>query len=148
LLDVAAQVEDIPMALEIALCHDLLEDTHCDESALRQILNISGYNNKEVNIIIHTVNELTDVYTAEDFPNLNRKERKKLEAHRLWTISYLAQTIKYADLIDNTRSIVEHDKTFAKVYLQEKKYILLGMDKGLASLHSECCIQIQTLTLK
>ena len=37
----------------------------------------------------------------------------------------VVQTIKVADLIHNTWSIVEHDPKFAQVYLREKK-VLLG----------------------
>ena len=34
------------------------------------------------------------------------------------------QTIKCADLISNTSSIVDHDRVFAKVYLAEKRLTL------------------------
>ncbi len=37
------------------------------------------------------------------------------------------QTIKVADLIDNTKSIVPHDKDFAKVYLAEKDVLLQSL---------------------
>ncbi|HET8688145.1 MAG TPA: hypothetical protein VFM18_16035, partial [Methanosarcina sp.] len=41
-----------------------------------------------------------------------------------------AKTIKLADLIDNTSSIVEHDKDFAKIYLAEKKLLLEVLHDG------------------
>jgi hypothetical protein len=41
-----------------------------------------------------------------------------------------AQTIKLADLISNTRSIMEHDEAFAKTYLAEKRLLLEVMTKG------------------
>lgn len=45
-------------------------------------------------------------------------------------ISVNSQSIKYCDLIDNTKSIVQHDPGFAKVYLKEKFDLLQAMDKG------------------
>ena len=41
-----------------------------------------------------------------------------------------AKTIKLADLIDNTKSIVEHDPRFAKVYLEEKRLLLEVLKDG------------------
>jgi len=57
----------------------------------------------------------------------NRAERKRQEAERLWTVCEQAQTVKGADFISNTRSIVDHDLVFAKVYLPEKREALRGM---------------------
>jgi hypothetical protein len=34
------------------------------------------------------------------------------------------QTVKVADMIDNTSTIVEYDPKFAKVYLKEKRLLL------------------------
>ena len=41
-----------------------------------------------------------------------------------------AQTIKLADLINNTSSIVKHDTKFAKVYLREKALLLDVLTRG------------------
>jgi hypothetical protein len=41
-----------------------------------------------------------------------------------------AKTIKLADLIDNSRSIVERDPDFAKVYLAEKRELLAVLTDG------------------
>jgi hypothetical protein len=41
-----------------------------------------------------------------------------------------AQTIKLADLIDNTKTIVARDPKFAKVYLREKIALLHVLTKG------------------
>jgi hypothetical protein len=48
-----------------------------------------------------------------------------------------AQTIKLADLISNSRSIMEHDPEFARVYLEEKRLLLEVMTKGDATLMAE-----------
>jgi len=65
-------------------------------------------------------NMLTDYYTKEAYPNLNRKKRKELEALRMQNISPLAQNIKCCDIIDNTESILQYDDKFSKVYIPEK----------------------------
>jgi (p)ppGpp synthase/HD superfamily hydrolase len=131
LVNVANMVDEYGDFLyEVGLCHDLLEDTDTSYSQfLTMLLNI-GYSAKESSFIFNKVVELTDIYTHEDYPNLNRKARKELEAIRLYGVSYEAQTIKYADLIDNTSSIVEYDPGFAVKYLKEKEFILSGMSNG------------------
>lgn len=41
-----------------------------------------------------------------------------------------AQTVKYADIIDNAREIVEHDPDFAPVFLRECRALVNKMKKG------------------
>jgi hypothetical protein len=48
-----------------------------------------------------------------------------------------AQTIKLADLISNSKSIMEHDPAFAKTYLEEKRMMLAVMTKGDRGLHAQ-----------
>jgi (p)ppGpp synthase/HD superfamily hydrolase len=104
-----------------ALLHDVVEDTPV---AINEI-------NQEFGIIIgRIVEDLTDVYTSEAFPNIRRKERKLLECYRLSKVSGNAKTIKLADLINNTSSIVENDPGFAKVYLEEKTEMLTALTGG------------------
>ena len=107
---------DQPLNVIIAgLLHDIVEDT---EITLRNIEKVFGF---QVGLL---VDEVTDVYTKENYPNLNRRERKILECARIADISSSGKTIKLADLVDNTSSIVEHDKSFAKTYLIEKENML------------------------
>ena len=47
-----------------------------------------------------------------------------MDRQRLAESSREVQTIKVADLIDNTPSIVQHDPDFARVYLREKRDLL------------------------
>lgn len=124
--------------VEIALCHDLFEDTDCEENELRDFLINHSYQDSEADLILKGALELTDQYVPKNFPQINRKERKKLEAKRLGSISPLAQTVKYADLIDNTSSIVVQDPNFAKVYLHEKQDILNVMREGHPDLLKIC----------
>jgi (p)ppGpp synthase/HD superfamily hydrolase len=127
------------VAIAIALGHDLIED--CEgviKSTVRLYALKSGFNSDEAGQIADGVEELTDVFTKEAYPELNRKARKKLEAERLGTISYLSQSVKYADLLENTPSITNNDIKFAKVYVPEKIEILQHMDKGHPVLFEEC----------
>jgi len=128
-----------PDGIEIALCHDLFEDTKCTKTCLYEHLTENGYKHSEAIIIRNCVVDLTDVFTTENYPKLNREERKKREAERLGTIYELSQSVKYADLTDNTSSIVKHDKGFAKKYLQEKIRILDQMRNGNINLLIDCC---------
>jgi (p)ppGpp synthase/HD superfamily hydrolase len=131
------------LVFEIALCHDLLEDTECTEVLLLEILISIGYTVFESYNIVKATVELTDVYTHERFPNLNRQMRKANEAIRLGTVSDIAQNVKFADLIDNTISIVRHDKGFAKVYLKEKERVLTHMHGGNAMLRTMCQLSLK-----
>ena len=138
-LEVAKMVE--PNLIEVALCHDLLEDTDCDApELLRELLSLSYEPNRAIEILQGVV-DLTDVFIKEKFPKLNRKARKELEAERLGTISSNSQTVKYADLIDNTESIMTHDPKFGKTYLKEKRAMLELMNKGDSRMYGICKLQ-------
>lgn len=126
----------------VALCHDLFEDTDCEMEELRVSLIRFGYKEHDAHQVLQGVVYLTDEYTKEMYPTLNRKKRKELEAGRLSRISPRFQTVKYADLIDNLRSIVKHDPKFAKVYIQEKEDILKVMDKGSQKLYNQCISEL------
>lgn len=128
--------------IEIALCHDLFEDTYVKALDLLRFLAQNGYSNSEAQFIVSGVNDLTDVFTKENYPKLNRKDRKKLEAERLGKIHSLSQSVKYADLIDNTSSLSKYDKGFAKVYLSEKKEMLQQMRRGNHDLLLKCEKQV------
>lgn len=131
LINVADMVKDKGyLHFEIGLCHDLLEDTDTTEAEFLYTLMDFGYNEHGSSFIFNRVVELTDVFTHESYPKLNRKKRKSLEAIRLYFVSSVAQTVKYADLIDNSESIVKYDPGFARKYLDEKEFILDGMNMG------------------
>ncbi len=120
-----------------AICHDLYEDTACKESDLLKALSSAGYRAKEVKQINKMVWELSDEFVKENYPDLNRRQRKTLEAQRLWKISPEAQTVKYADLLDNSTDLAVNDKGFARTYLREMNQILEQMDKGHSALHQK-----------
>lgn len=130
--------DNLGEGVEIALCHDLFEDTNCNFSELYKELIRIGYTGSDSYKICTVVTELTDKFTHEDHPHLNRAKRKTLEAERLGGISVLGQSVKYADLIDNTKSIVSNDPKFAKTYLKEKAVMLSLMTLGDKDLYNKC----------
>lgn len=102
-----------------AWLHDIIEDTGTLAMELNELFGPR---------VTQLVVELTDQYTL--FRDGNRAMRKQKECERISKISPDAQTIKLADLIDNTKSIVERDPDFAKVYLKEKENLLEVLTKG------------------
>jgi (p)ppGpp synthase/HD superfamily hydrolase len=120
---VAAMVQEVEGATEemvaAAYLHDVVEDTRVtlDDISREFGLVVSGY-----------VYELTDQFTSSAIGNW--AHRKELERQRLAAVSPGAATIKYADLIDNTPSIVAHDPGFARVYLREVRSLLHVMAQG------------------
>ena len=102
-----------------AILHDTLEDTATTVAELEQ-----EFGSEVAALVV----ELTDVFVPGN--GGNRAERKAKEAARLATVSPDAQTIKIADMIDNTHSIVERDPGFAKVYLKEKAAVLAALTKA------------------
>lgn len=117
-----------------ALLHDTVEDTNVTRE---QIAEEFGWK------VFKLVVELTDVTKPEDG---NRATRKAIEAKRLGMASKEAQTIKLADLIDNTKTIFKHDPKFAKVYIQEKIALLEAMDKVHGTdLYMKANLQLQEM---
>ncbi len=115
--------------LAAALLHDVLEDTEVSRDEMFAFLQ-TVTDNHTAEKILNIVVELTDIYTVENFPHLDRKTRKMMESARLEQISSEAQIIKYADIMDNTNEIVQCDPHFALTYLQECRMYLDKMVKG------------------
>jgi guanosine-3',5'-bis(diphosphate) 3'-pyrophosphohydrolase len=133
------------MEVEIALCHDLIEDTKATYDDLEKELVRERYNLIETRHILKGVEDLTDVYTHEAYPNLNRQKRKALEAVRLLDTSPYSQTVKYADILDNSASIAEHDPGFARIYISEIAAKITEMDKGNPELYKRCLFSIEQI---
>jgi guanosine-3',5'-bis(diphosphate) 3'-pyrophosphohydrolase len=122
--------------LAAALLHDVLEDTPVTKEKLLQFLH-TVMNEEDARETLRLVVELTDVFTKQRHPRWNRRKRKIKEAERIQQTSADSQTVKYADIIDNCREIVEHDPDFAKVFLRECKGLLNVMPKGNEVLYRE-----------
>lgn len=121
-LAVATQVElwgGTPEMVAAAYLHDTIEDTDVTEARLYKIFGP---------VVTGLVVELTDEFTKEKYPLMNRAQRKEAEADRIGRLSLEARVIKLADMQDNTSTIELHDPGFAKVYLAEKArvYSLIG----------------------
>jgi (p)ppGpp synthase/HD superfamily hydrolase len=100
--------------LAAACLHDVLEDVAPSMPNYGKETILREFGERVLNLVV----ELTDVFTKENFPELNRKKRKQAEAERLAQISEEAKLIKRADLFDNNKSIT--GTSFEKVWLEEK----------------------------
>lgn len=108
-----------------AWLHDVIEDCGISPADLTKALY-----DKHNHGVSETEQVVRGVMLLSDLESGNRATRKRLSCERLAKAPRWVQTIKYADLISNTSSIVEHDPAFAKVYLREKRELLEAMTKG------------------
>ncbi|MCD6018360.1 MAG: relA 3 [Bacteroidetes bacterium] len=122
--------------LSAALLHDVLEDTPVQKNELGDFLK-SVMPDDMAHRTLDMVIDLTDVFIKKDYPKLNRRARKANELARLENTSPDSQTIKYADIIDNSIEIVNHDPDFARVFLYECRTNLKKLDKGNKELYNE-----------
>lgn len=118
---VILRMVDLPEYVQIAgWLHDVLEDTKCTPEYIETAFGSD---------VLRLVWEVTDQSKPEDG---NRATRKAIDRMHLLRASALGQSIKLADLISNTQSIVKYDPNFARVYLREKeellKVLLFGSD--------------------
>lgn len=106
-----------------ALLHDVVEDTAVTLADLAKVFPPE---------VVDCVAYMTDQCTGK-----NRAARKAAECARLATGSPDQQSLKLADLIDNTASIVEHDPKFARTYLAEKRALLDALTDAKPSIRTE-----------
>lgn len=109
--------EDMAVA---AVLHDVLEDTPVSRREIERRFGAE---------VAEMVVGLTDVATEG-----NREQRKAADRLRLAATPYEVQTIKVADMISNSRTIVPFDPHFAKSYLREKRLLLTAMTEAHAHL--------------
>lgn len=118
---VAELVKSVPHTPEMvaaALLHDTVEDC---ETTQEDIDREFGH---QVGDLVYW---LTDVSQPHDGP---RSLRKRMDRAHIASAPAAAQTIKLADLIDNTKSIAKYDPSFWKVYREEKLLLLEVLTKG------------------
>ena len=126
--EVASIVATVPHTEEMliaALLHDTLEDT---EATPEQIEAEFGAE------VLELVEALTDVSKPEDG---NRKVRKEKDRQHTKSGPPGAKTIKLADLISNSHSIIPNDRAFAKLYIAEKKALLEVLGAGDPTLFAQ-----------
>lgn len=143
------QVISDPAVLSAALLHDVLEDTSTGEQQIRDCL-IPLLGREEAERSLSLVVELTDVFILSNYPRMRRAERKVKEAERMSKVSADAQTIKYADVLDNSQEIVGQDPGFAPVYLKEARTLLRVMRDGHPGLRSraEAMVEVSLARLQ
>lgn len=106
---------DMDTLIAVAWLHDCVEDQGITMQQIEEMFGI---------MVAIGVSGLSDLETG------NRAERKAKSRDRLADCSGWIQTIKCADLISNTSSIVQHDPKFAVTYLEEKRLLLDVMTKA------------------
>ena len=97
------------VAVACAWLHDCVEDQGVTEQTLRDMFGSQ---------IAEGVMLLSDLEEG------NRATRKAASRARLAAAPSWVQSIKTADMISNTASIVKHDPKFAVTYLEEKRLLL------------------------
>jgi len=133
-VDQIGHTETIGEAIVVALLHDVLEDTPITG---RQLMNTFGHRTVE-----HVAHLTDPVYPSFENGGPNRAGRKNIDARRLADSPGWIQTIKVADLMSNTRTIVEHDPDFAVTYLAEKKHLLDVMTEADPNLRAKAYSQV------
>lgn len=104
-----APPERSDLMVSVAWLHDCVED---------QGVTVTNLRGEFGDAVADGVRLLSDLEKG------NRAERKSMSRDRLANAPGWVQTIKCADLISNTSSIVIHDPKFAAVYLEEKRLLL------------------------
>jgi len=117
-MEIVSEVIDDPEVHAAALLHDVVEDTPV---TIKDIEDEFGPR------VASMVDDLTDVSKPEDG---NRALRKELDRQHTAKASPDAQSVKLADLISNSMSIVKDDPRFAKVYMKEKALLLEVLTEG------------------
>ncbi|HSP40833.1 MAG TPA: HD domain-containing protein [Gillisia sp.] len=117
-----------------AYLHDVVEDTAVTIEMIEERFG------KKVAGLVH---ELTDEYVKKNYRHLNRSKRKEKEVERQSKISGEAKTVKLADVIDNTRDIVENDKDFARRYVPEMEALVEVLHGGDFRLFMKACYEVQ-----
>ena len=112
-------VEHTDEMIVAALLHDVVEDTPVTFQDVKE---------KFGSTVAEYVHYLTNVSEKEDG---NRAFRKKMDADHFALGPAETQTIKVADLIHNSETIIPHDqKFFHKAYKHEKQYLLKVLTKA------------------
>lgn len=105
-----------------ALLHDVVEDTSATITDVQQLFG---------NDIAKGVAWLTDVSVPTDG---NRVIRKAIDRDHIGKAPANMKTVKLADIISNTRSIVENGGEFARIYLSEMEALLKVLMDGDSTL--------------
>ncbi len=117
-VELVRSVSHTPEMIAAAWLHDVVEDTGVELDDIEYHFGPQ---------IAALVEQLTDVSQPE---NGNRAARKAIDREHTAKASPEAKTIKLADLIDNSKTIIDRAPNFAKVYLIEKGRLLTVLREG------------------
>ena len=120
---IVSTVTSDKVTIAAAWLHDVVEDTPV---TIEEITEKFG---SEVAEIVASVTKIVDG------KKMGREKAALININHAALGSSKAQTVKLADVIDNTSDIVGRDPEFAVVYLREKKMLLELLDKGNPELH-------------
>lgn len=102
--------------IETAYLHDVLEDVTPKNPIYNAELILKEFGQT----VLDYVTWLTNVPHERG----NRETRKAIDRENLCCAPSEVKTIKLADLIDNSLTIIEYDPSFAKIYLKEKRLLM------------------------
>ncbi|PCJ62326.1 MAG: hypothetical protein COA79_04480 [Planctomycetota bacterium] len=125
---VAARVAKVTKSKNLvaaAWLHDTVEDTNATIEDIRKNFG------PEIEALVES---LTDISKATDG---NRKLRKDIDRKHTEAASPGAKTVKLADLIDNSVSIIKYGRDFAFVYMEEMSQMLEILKEGDSRLFKE-----------
>ena len=126
-MEVARIVRDVDYNLDMiaaAMCHDIIEDT---DYTLEDVEKVAG----------KVSTSYVDWLSNKEYPfATSRKHRKALIAAHLAKAPDAVKTIKLADILHNTPTIIIHDPIFAKVYVAENKLLLKSLKGGHSDLYA------------
>lgn len=114
--------------LQVAYLHDCMEDQDVTEEELQ---------------IQFGLEVATGVTWLSDLEKGNRAERKAAACERLAGAPSYVQTLKCADIISNTGSIVTHDPNFAVRYLIEMTHLLAVLHQANPGLRELALEQVR-----
>jgi len=98
-------------ALAAAVCHDVLEDTDCDKTELREAVG---------QYAARLVINLSNVKAS----GMNRAQRKRLDRDILKSCCETTLLIKACDLLHNLSSVGDVPEGFRRLYLEESEMLV------------------------
>jgi (p)ppGpp synthase/HD superfamily hydrolase len=111
--EIIETVDHTSEMIAAALLHDVVEDTY---------VTLQDIRNKFGPVVANYVHYCTNVSDKVDG---NRAFRKKMDADHFALGPAESQTIKVADLINNSETIIKYDQNFFhRAYKHEKRYML------------------------
>ena len=120
-----------PNVIAAAWLHDTVEDTNVTAEDIR---------NEFGDTVHDLVASLTDVSRLEDG---NRKARRAIDLEHTRQASPQSKTVKLADLIDNSKSILKYSPDFSRVFIPEMENLLEVLAEGDATLYEEAVLVVE-----